>query len=274
MRRHLEFFKVVILVSLLSWVRAASGQLVSVTAEVNICQWSDGPREDPRTIHVLVGTNFWQMSDDYCGNCEQTAWFTNDQIITHTRITKLIIPDGVELSESEKARLLQEEPIRVYHCPGGNPSLPRGVGEPDRLELLARIGWLAFCSGPYLQREGRELYPPSDLWKQLIRGNRFSDRTTAFSDGFGLPRVMNLYSTDGQPTLEYRALSSTNILDREFPLEFKLVQYRPAPLPGRPGIVVGTNGWTLELMVSGRVTGIGIAPQPEIPAKVMSAIRK
>ncbi len=204
------------------------------------------------------------MSDNSCQNCEQTAWFTNDQIITHTRVTKLIVPDGVELSESEKTRLLQEEPIRVYDCPGGNPSLPRGVGEPDRLELVARIGWLAFCSGPYLQRDGRELFPPSDLWKELVHGNRFSDRTTAFSDSFGLPRDMDLYSTDGQPMLEYRTLSSTNVLGWEFPLEFKLAQYRPAPLPGHPGITVGTNGWNLELTVTGRVTSIGIVAQPQI----------
>jgi hypothetical protein len=195
MRRHLELSKLVVLASLLSWARVATGQLVSVTAEVNICQWSHRPKEDTRTIHVLVGTNFWQMSDDSCQNCEQTAWFTNDQIITHTRLTKLIIPDGVELSESEKTRLLQEEPIRVYDCPGGNPSLPRGVAEPDRLELVARIGWLAFCSGPYLQREGHELFPPNDLWKELVPGSRFSDRTTTFSDSFGLPKFMDLYST-------------------------------------------------------------------------------
>jgi hypothetical protein len=260
---------------LLCSLQTGVSQYVDVRAEVHI----NGSRrfeEYAQTIHVVVGTNSWQMDGDFCSNCEATYWFTDNRIIEHTKITKMPETDGVELSEAELNRIIGAESTKVYDCPDGNPNLPtdtRAWG----LELLGQIGWIAFCSGPYLQREGHEVFPPSSLWKQLIPARAFLDRTVRFNDSFGLPKRMELYATNSpniQPVVQYRVFNSTNILGWEFPLEFRISQYCPAPLPGSPGIVTGTNGWEIEFTARGKVTSIREGAKPQIPENVLRAAEK
>ena len=123
----------------------------------------------------------------------------------------------------------------------------------------ARIGWLAFCSGGCLKRAGRQLYPTSDLWKELIPSPAgFTDETITFDDALGLPRIINLYTTKRQPVLQYRVTASTNVLGSNFPLEFHLAQYRPS----------GTNGWELHLTAKGNVTAISTGEGIDFPTGV------
>lgn len=118
-----------------------------------------------------------------------------------------------------------------------------------RMDLRGRICWLAFCSGSALQREGRQLNPPSDLWKQLVFApNGFSDKTTVFNDGLGLPRSLELFTPDQKRIFQYQVRQTTNIAGWEAPLEFYGVQYRPAT----------TNGWELQMTFKGKVTAITI----------------
>jgi len=153
----------------------------------------------------------------------------------------------------------------------GNPCRP--VRKTDRLIRSGRIAWLAFCSGACLKREGRRFFPPSDLWKELIAApDGFSDRTVVFEDALGLPKSVNLYWTNNLPILQYRVLSSTNVLGWEFPLEFYLAQYRPATAPESQQI--GNNGWELQLTAKGAVTSIKEGSKPEIPAEVWKAVEK
>jgi hypothetical protein len=122
--------------------------------------------------------------------------------------------------------------------------------------MVARIGWLAFCSSPCLKSDARNIFPPSDLWKELVSASTFNDRMTQFNDALGLPKTINLSTTNNQQVMQYRVTSSTNILDWELPLEFQLIQYRPAPVPERPGWTMGTNGWEVQFFAKGTVKSI------------------
>jgi hypothetical protein len=149
---------------------------------------------------------------------------------------------------------------RIVESIDGNPG--RTVRQADHLDTVARIGWLAFCSGPCLKRDDRNVFPPSDLWKELVSASTFKDRTIPFDDALGLPKTMDLSTTNGQQVMQYRVVSSTNILDWEFPLEFYLVQYRPAPVPDLLWMTSGTNGWEVELVAKGTVKSIGERSDP------------
>jgi hypothetical protein len=73
--------------------------------------------------------------------------------------------------------------------------------------MVARIGWLAFCSSPCLKSDARNIFPPSDLWKELVSASTFNDRMTQFNDALGLPKTINLSTTNSR-------LCSTALLAR------------------------------------------------------------
>jgi len=256
-----------LILCLLFSLELAPAQFVNLTAQVEIYNWS-GKSDPPRSIHCVVGTNSWEMDGDFCRNCRVTNWFTGREIIEHSVVDRLL--SSLVLSEPQDSEPpVGTESTRSYDSLDGNPAQPVRVA--DHLTLRGRIGWLAFCSGPCLKRGGREIFPPSDLWKELIAGDHFADLTKTFEDSLGLPRSLDLYSTGNQTVVQYRVTASTNVLGWEFPTEFYLAQYRPAPLPGHPGITVGTNGWQLEFTAKGKVNVICEGTKPEIPPEVLRA---
>lgn len=272
-----EAKSIVVSLCLICSAQISVAQFVELTAQIDINEWGAHSMVAAQNFHLVVGTNSWRMDGDLCGNCEMTYWFTGDRIIEHTKNTKVPVTDGVELSQEESNRFLGSESTRVFELPDGNPSFSWTARVPQGLELLGRIGWLAFCSGPYLQREGRVVFPPSDEWRELINTKTFSDVTVRFKDSFGLPKLLELYTTNSpkvQPVLQYRVMTSTNIMGWEFPLEFKMAQYRPAPVPGFPGFIAGTNGWELDFVARGKLTAIGPGRRPEVPEAVLKAAVK
>src|SRR5207245_9498920 len=109
------------------------------------------------------------------------------------------------------------------------------------------ICWLSFCSGSFLKRDGRQIFPPIPFWKESsLVYSGWSDKITAFKDGLGLPRSVDLIARNNQPIFQYRVRQSTNLLGWNFPLEFYCVQYLPS----------WTNLWMLALRAKGRVTYI------------------
>jgi hypothetical protein len=128
----------------------------------------------------------------------------------------------------------------------------------------ARIVWLAFCSGPVLKREAHTVFPPSDLWKPLVPASFFRDSTKLFQSKFCMPRTLDLFTPDNQPVLHYRAVDSTNLLGWDFPLAFRLAQYRPACDPETH--TCSTNRWELDFIARGKVTAIG--PAKRTPAEL------
>ncbi len=243
----------------------ASAQFVDLQAEIQVSDWHTKDLNTWTTqIHCLVGTNSWQMDGDFSRNARLTYWFTGTNIIEQSVITKDLSGEVKGFDRPGFPRVSAPEigarNTRVTDCLDGNPG--QTVRRLDHLEMVARIGWLAFCSGPCLKREGRQIFPPSDLWKELVRTDHFADRTVTFQDGLGLPETTDLYTTNGQIVVQYRVTSSTNVLGWQFPLDFELVQYRPAPVPGLPYVTTGTNGWELQFIARGKVAALsrGAAP--------------
>ena len=251
-----------LLLGLLLPLHQGAAQFVDLTAKLEVYQWSS-KAETPWTARCVVGTNSWLIEGDFLANGRVTWWFTGTNLIRRDVITKEMPGSGLKVGNQQAV---------VVESADGNPGRPAGQG--DLLTMAdARICWLAFCSGSCLKREGRQIFPPSDLWKELIRApSGFSDRTTVFEDSLGLPKSVTLSTTKGQPVLQYRVTASTNVLGCEFPLEFHLVQYRPVFLPESHRF--DTNGWEADFTVKGRVTHIGAGAEPEIPGDVMTAIKR
>jgi hypothetical protein len=268
--RHILAWPRVSLLFLLLPLLPAPAQFVDVAAEVEFTEWySVGAKPYHWVVRCVVGTNSWQMDGDFSSNARTTYWFTGTNIIEHSVVIK-----ALPLDRPFEGAPIGAQTKRTSASVDGNPGtlsacLPDGsrrdVG-PDRLCALGRVAWLAFCSGTCLKREGRQIFPPSDLWKELVCApSGFSDRTTVFQDAFGLPKSVVLYTTNGQPVLQYSVTASTNVLGWEIPLEFYLAQYRPARLPDSRRF--GGSGWELQLTAKGKVTAIGVGTKPQIPAE-------
>jgi hypothetical protein len=263
-----------------------AAQFVELTAEVELNDWdywffSDRigryPGEagvpsifrESQSRRCVVGEDTWMIESDF-PTVKVTRWFTGTNIIEHTVITKQT-PDAVVRRMSENSKLAMTAPpaghkyTRVYESVDGNPGRPVRVADLMGFDSVAGVSWLAFCSGPMLKREGRQIFPPSAFWKESsIVYSGWSDSTEVFKDGLGLPKRINLLSTNGQSIFQYQVRQSTNVLGWNFPLEFYGVQYLPT----------GTNAWKLHLTLRGRVTSIGPASKPEIPADVMKVIEQ
>jgi len=89
-------------------------------------------------------------------------------------------------------------------------------------------------------------------------------QTEVFRDSLGLPKSIQLVTTNNQSVFQYQVHRSTNVLGWNFPLEFFGVQYVPTR----------TNGWKVHLTLKGKVTAIGVGAEPQIPAKVVRAAKK
>ena len=92
----------------------------------------------------------------------------------------------------------------------------------------------------------------------------WSDQTTVFKDGLGLPKSLDLIATNNQPIFQYQVHKSTNVLGWNFPLEFYCVQYLPT----------GTNLLKLHLTTKGKLTSIKEGTKPEIPVEAQQAVVK
>lgn len=243
----------------------AIAQFADLKAEIQVSDWQIKRLNTWTTsVHCVVGTNSWQMEGDFSRNASVSYWFTGTNIIEENVVTKDLSEDVKDINRPGfpyvTAPAIGTRSKRYYESIDGNPG--RTVRNLDQLTMVARVGWLAFCSGPALRREGRQIFPPSDLWKELVCTDHFVDRTTTFQDSLGLPETMDLYTTNSQMVVQYRATSSTNIMGWQFPLAFELVQYRPAPVPGFPHITEGTNGWELQFIAKGKVDAVNIGTAP------------
>jgi hypothetical protein len=239
----------------------ARAQFVGLTADVEVGVWNPkGVRTRTTTIHCVVGTNAWQMDGDFAANARESYLFTGTNLIENIVITK-DPPDELKGRINQPgmpfgtAPPLGRRSTRLIESVDGNPG--QTVRQGDHLTMVARIAWLAFCSGPCLKREGRAIFPPDDLWKEMVSTPSFKDMTTVFDDALGLPKTIDLFAPKNQQVMQYRVVSSTNVLGSEFPLEFYLAQYQPARVPGKPFIIAGTNGWELDFVAKGIIKAIG-----------------
>jgi hypothetical protein len=259
------------LLILLAWAvwpaQFAQAQFVDLTAEVEVNDWNRQSISTWATeIHFIIGPDSWQMDGDFSRNARVTYRFTGTNLIEESIITKALPAELVKRFNQPgmpfaTAPAIGSKSRRVVESMDGNPG--QTVRQADHLTMVARIGWLAFCSGPCLKREGRSIFPPNDLWKELVSASRFNDRTLVFGDALGLPKSMDLSTTNGQQVMQYRVVGSTNVSGWELPLEFYLAQYRPAAVPDLKWMTTGTNGWELDFVARGHVKVVTERTEPQ-----------
>jgi hypothetical protein len=211
--------------------------------------------DKPVMIHCVIGTNSWLMEGDFIQNAFTKLWFTGTKIIEETVITHAPPDAGGKQPHVNRPGLagppIGQKTTQTYYTADGNPGRP--VRERDLMQLRGNICWLALCSGPALQREGRQLFPPSQLWKHNVSAPAgFKDKTAVFEDGLGLPRSVELFTPEQRRIFQYQVRQTSNFNGWEIPLEFSGEQYRP----------VETNGWELHLTFKGKVTAIGVGTEP------------
>lgn len=258
----------------------AVAQYVELTARLETLNWSnDGVTQgEPWEVHCVVGTNSWRMDGEFLEFAKSTAWFTGSNIIVSDDLSKPVVQNQRLADYTDGAgRFLQvatssgQRWTRILQSVDGNPSRP--ARQLDLLTMQGRIAWLAFCSGPCLKHKGHKLYPPRDLWKEVVSAPAgFSERTVVFQDGLGLPKSVRLETPRHFPILQYGVVSSTNVCGWEFPREFYLAQYRPG-ISWDSG-QIGPGGWEVDFIVRGRVIAIGAGTKPEISPEVIVDLRK
>src|ERR1041385_4395475 len=245
-------------------------QFVDVTAEIKTIHWlSSKAVSQVSTVQCVVGIDSWQIREEppRYGGSTYTNWFTGSHVIVIER-SRLLPQDGIPDAPPPE----WVERTNIVTSAGGNPSGPRKFE--DRMCLEGRMAWLAFCSGSYLKREGREIFPPAFSWKFEIWPSFDPDRTAVFEDELGLPKRVDLATTNGQPVFAYRVSNSTNMLGWEFPLEFHIVQYRPQYALRFEAPYYNTNAWVVDWTAIGRVTRLSVGTQPTIPPELLRAAER
>lgn len=251
--------------SLPSW--QAKAQFVDVTAQIECIQWLGSKAvSNVSTVQCVFGKNSWQIREEspQYGKSTYTNWFIGTHFITRDSLFPIeTIPDAPPPQWREITNIVESI--------DGSPSLPRG--SEDLMGGEGRMAWLAFCSGAYLKRAGRQIYPTEFTWKFTKWPSFASDHTMVFEDALGLPRLVDLATTNGQPVFQYRVSKSTNLLGWNFPLRFHIVQYRPQSWQ-RSASYFHTNAWVVDCTLSGRVTAFQVGNAPQIPPELLSAAER
>lgn len=212
-------------------------EFVEISAEIEVFGYrladtNSIAKAKPRTVHVfcVTGTNRWYMTNDF-QQAEQWL-FDGTNVRCRTRF------------HVEKKPNVKDE---AWPSRDGHPMGHFGVNIP----------WLAFCSGTYLEGEGRLIPLPAALLRHCPDRFAYTDATTTFEDAFGLPRSVDLFSSkalflkshtdwdmelgfgnrytewnektapkiqDGVLVFHYGVLGSTNMLGRRFPTRFEFFQ--------------------------------------------------
>ena len=270
--------RVTLLLSVLLPIVASAEQFVDLTAEIETFDLSyhlfvdglDGKAKSgtelpsiftkSETVHCVTGTNVWFMESvrgAWYFNGTERVWFTGTNIIRNFEVTEEYTNPFGQLQP------VGTHSVIVWDSFDGNPGRPIKVQ--DLIQREEQIPWFAFCSGSALRVNGRQLYPPFDLWKETTYApHGFTDQTTVYNDAMGLPVSVELFANTKQKIFRYQVHQTTNVLGWNFPLEFYMVQYQPDQ----------TNGWAVSFTSRGRITAIKTGARPQIPESVLKAIAK
>jgi hypothetical protein len=188
----------------------------------------------PKVVHVtcVTGPNQWYIEEDFAGRRE---WlFDGNNVVCRSQLHS-------GLKDATNTRK------EAWESRDGHPLGDFGVN----------MSWLAFCSGTYLKRDGRVIPLPAAVLRHCPDRFAYTDATTTFPDELGLPRSLDLFSSqalflkshtdwdkelsfggrytewnnktapkiqDGVLVFHYAVLESTNMLGRSFPIRFEFFQ--------------------------------------------------
>jgi len=263
------------LIFLLS-IRLALAQYVEITADIeSIAYRSDQAGAEskaiPRkfSIRCITGNDRWRIENDWSQNGLNKWLFDGTNIYESLQVIK---PPDDEMEDHLKGTLRfatvpfeqsrSNLTINIWPTQDGHPLGDVGVNIP----------WLAFCSGPYLKREGRLISLPCEILRHTPDRYAYTDKTETFPDAFGLPGSVDLFLSkslylssvddfyknwgsnrgarysdwmknavtnleEGVLTFHYAVTATTNFLNWTFPLRFEFFQN------GRAFIQNGSWNW-------------------------------
>ena len=158
-----------------------AAQFVEISAEVETFGYRLGDtnsivRAKPKTVHVVCITwsNEWYIENDFQ---ERQKWLLDGTNVMCR--TWSLAARGT--SEEGNSKIGNE----VWKSSDGHPLGHFGVNIP----------WLAFCSGTYLKRPGRLIPLPAAVLRHCPDRFAYTDVTTKFDDDLGLPRSLDLFSS-------------------------------------------------------------------------------
>lgn len=264
---------------LLPATRARAERYVEIAGTIQITTHLAAPRpnlEETFSVVCVVGLGRWQIQEDYCHDAVISFTYDGTNVYQSTRLLKPA--DSTETASviqqtiGTKFQMLPFEAakatttIGIADTAGGHPIGDQG----------GTLPWLAFCSGPFLKRQGRVIPLPIAVLRHAPDAFAYSDETTTFPDELGLPRVVNLYTSktlfresvtnslfegnhraevwqaatariqDGLLKFRYAVTESTNLDGWDLPLAFEFVQNRS----NREG------NWGVEFSGYGKTTSI------------------
>jgi hypothetical protein len=244
---------------LIAFPQWAMAQFVEISAEIELTNYRTGQTNTPvdakpRLISAvcITGSNIWRIQDDWVlGGLNK--WFFDGTNIYET--LQVVSPPSQEMQrvlervggpamvpfDTAKSNLT----INIWSSSDGHP-----LGD----ETI-NIEWLAFCSGAYLQREGRLIPLVCEDLRHTPDRYAYTDKTEVFPDGLGLPRSVDLFMskehylssvedfykgwglrylkwmqravtnvTEGALMFHYTVTATTNFLGWTFPLRFEFFQ--------------------------------------------------
>jgi len=203
-------------------------------------------------IKCIVGISGWRIDIAVASNGKEAWYFDGTNVVRSVQLTGDAGPHSrtvgkpVELPFSEA-----KSNLTLYVMP---PSSGAPLGF-----LEVNIPWLAFCSGPYLRREGRVVPLPTTDVLGDPEAFAYRDETRLFADELGLPESVELFASevryrssvidkrlnriprvldarlqqlkwavpDGILGFAYRVDESTNLLGWDFPTLCHFTGFRP-----------------------------------------------
>ena len=249
----------ILLLFLAALPRWASGQFVEISATIELTGYRSGEtneeiKANSRLISsvCIAGTNSWYIEDNWVIGGLDKWLFDGTNVYESIQV---VSPPSREMQhnleeaggpatvpfETSRSNLT----INIWPSSGGHPMADEAVN----------VAWLAFCSGPYLRREGRLIPLVLDNCRHTPDRFAYTDQTTVFPEALGLPRSVDLFMsrerylssvegfyqgwgvrylpgmrravtniTEGALTFHFAVTATTNFLGRTFPLRFEFFQ--------------------------------------------------
>jgi hypothetical protein len=264
--RGRAFFLFTTLIIVATAIHAA--EYVEISTELN-STWRSGARISHQSIIAIcvVGTNDWSISGNFTRNTKNDYWLFDTNVIERRTITSSMYLQQAKDLYLEKIMRQKPHAGLAFSYPQAGQVFTIIHDSPHGQlagEAMANIVWLAFCSGPYLQHDGREIPMPVG---PSSKASGYSDKTVVFKDLLGLPESVKLFAPDGQLVCEYEVLQRTNFLGRTFPLNFRLMRSLRTGRGQAQSIVSTTE-------VLGKVTSIKIGRPRELPSEARKKLER
>ena len=223
----------------------------------------------------IVGPNEWRIDDGFGVGGGSELYFDGTNVyrtfIVTQPVTDAPTPAPPSIGGPITPEFSKTNTVYITPSPGGFPV--SSLGE--------QIPWLAYCSGTYLKREGRVVPLPTVISRLVVDGFVYTDKVESFSDDFGLPKRVWLFTSkeqyqhgifdprtakngnaqrarispspppypDGILKFRYEVVSSTNFDGWNYPTEFACTEYA-ADRDGNWHPYVGGTGKLLSIRES------------------------